>query len=157
MQLNTVDEVKAYLSKNARNGVECPCCHQLVKAYERKLNQGMVLFLIALFRMTQEGTRSVFHAEEILERVGTYTKSRDYSVLKHWGLIEEVEVQTDSSKRKAGYWQLTTAGSQFVRGIIPVASHVKIYNNKFYGVTGKFIKIREALGEKFNYDELMNA
>ena len=43
----------------------------------------------------------------------------------------------------------------FVSGKMSVKSHVHIYNNIVMGFSDTTITIREALGKKFDYQELM--
>lgn len=149
----TLHEAKKELRENWEQGVECPCCTQYVKLYHRKLNTGITLFLIGLYKLCGP-TENYFHAKQVLEKIGGFTTSRDYAILEHWGLIKAKPNEEDPSKRTSGYWALTEKGFDFVIGAKPVMSHVKLFNNKFYGFTGKMISVREALGNKFDYEEL---
>lgn len=151
----TLEEAKQVLREGWAEGVECPCCTQYVKKYERKLNTGVTLFLIGLYRIDPTG-QNYHHAKEVLERIGAFTTSRDYSILEYWKLIEP-ELNTDEEKRTSGFWKITRLGIDFVEGNESVLSHAKIFNNKGYGLTGELIDVRTALGKKFDYTELMNA
>lgn len=151
----TLEDAKKLLRENWHVGLDCPACTQYVKKYERKLNTGITLFLIGLYRIDPEGI-NYHHAKEVLERIGAFTTSRDYSILEYWKLIEP-ELNTDEEKRTSGYWKITQLGRDFVEGKETVLSHAQIFNNKGYGLVGAPIDIRTALGNKFNYEELMQS
>lgn len=149
MEELTISKAKQILRDNWEQGIECPCCTQLVKLYERKLNSGMAIFLIRLYKLTATNLDFV-HASKVLEG----TKSLDYSVLKHWGLIQDSNVQIEH-KRKSGFWSITNKGTSFVRGEITVPMYVKLFSNELKGFSEKQITIRQALGDDFEYHELM--
>ena len=153
----TIKEGKEFLRAGWEKGVECPCCGQLVKLYKRKLNIGMAVFLISLYKLDQE-RHDWFHAREILALTKSYTTSRDYCILEYFGLAEPREKDPeDTDRRTSGYWRLTDKGREFVLNHINVLSHVLIFNNRYFRAVGKDINIIQALGNKFNYQELMNA
>jgi len=150
---NTLQEAKSHLRNEWNKGTNCPCCGQFVKLYERKLNVGMTLFLIGLYKLDPQGA-SFHHAKEVLKQIGAFTTSRDYSILEYFKLTQSMP-NTDDDKRTSGYWKLTQLGREFVLDRAEVPSHIRIFNNKSYGVTGSRITVRGALSSKFNYDELM--
>lgn len=120
----------------------CPCCDQFVKLYRRKLNAGMAVSLVKLFRSV--GT-SYAHVPSTVGR-----ESADQALLRYWGLLEE-----DGSR--TGYWRVTALGEQFVLGKVTVRSHVLLYNGRFLGLDGEQVTIQECLGEKFSYLELIHS
>lgn len=147
----TLEEAKEFLRENWENGVPCPCCKQFVKLYKRKLNSSMARTLINLYRAS-DGLQSWHHHTDFR------TESNDYPYLKIWELIEEKEHDPeDTTKKNSGYWRLTSKGIDFVQDEGTVKSHIRTYNSKFYGFAGKQVNIRECLGKKFNYEELMNS
>lgn len=151
--MDKIEEAKQYLRDNWEDGIECPCCHQNVKLYKRKINTGMCLFLIELYKLNQQEQKSYF-AGDILNNIKSGTKSLDYSVMKWWGLIIS-EKNYDETKKRSGYWILTEKGHNFIDGIISIPEKVLLYNNKRIGFGEDFITIKKALGNKFNYKELM--
>ncbi|MBU4565115.1 MAG: hypothetical protein KMY53_16050 [Desulfarculus sp.] len=124
----------------------CPCCGQTCKLYRRKLNSGMVRVLIAMYRLGSGG-RWVHINREIR------TYARDYSYLSRWGLIEQ-----DLSRGSGGFWRLTALGEEFVtsRGKA-VPKYILMYNNKLLGFGPEETTIIQALGDKFDYRELMGS
>lgn len=149
-KMETIQEAKQHLRDNFKTGTECPCCGQFVKQYKRRLNSGMAIFMINLYRLGGElnfvKLADVLHCRE--------TTGYDYSILKHWNLIEQSE-NHDPEKKDAGQWKLTPAGVGFVKNFIKVSSHIKLYNKKVLGFDGEPINIVSALGKRFDYSELM--
>ena len=154
---STIEEGKKYLRANwdQNNGVDCPCCGQLVKLYNRKLYSKMALQLIALYRLDRKHPNQYFHITDI----GVQTSvigGGDFAKLKYWGLIVELEKDdADDTKRTSGHWAITQKGRDFVIGKITVPSHVKVFDGRTFGFGEKHITIHHALGKKFNYAELM--
>jgi len=74
----------------------------------------------------------------------------------HWSLIEG-RPNDDSAKRTSGYWQPTQKGRDFAHGRISIPKYVYLYNNTAHGFSMEITTIREALGNKFNYSELINS
>jgi len=153
--METIKEAKQHLRANFEKGVECPCCGQYVRQYKRKLNSGMVLFLIGLCRLSHREMPMFFSIKEIMNEMNLTVTSLDYSVMKHFKLI--TPRISEGGKKDSGKWMITQEGLRFV--LWPdhtIPKHVFLYNNKRQGVSDEKITIREALGEKFNYEELMS-
>lgn len=153
--MDTIIDARKQLLIDGIKGTNCPCCGQYVKLYIRKLNSGMSLFLIGLYRLNKRHCYDQFSNKEIMSEMEINTASLDYSILKHFKLIEEPNVDSEE-KRKSGIWMITKLGKEFVEGAKKVPSHVHIYNNKVKGFSITYTTIIEALGKKFNYQELMN-
>lgn len=147
----TLHSIKKWLKDHFENGVECPACGQNVKVYKRKLNSGMAYFLINLYKLNKKDPENYFHASNVLGK----SFSMDYAVLRHWKLIEE-KPNDDKTKRKSGYWKITDQGKDFVKGLISVRTHVHLYNNHVVGFSDENLDIETALGNKFNYKELLS-
>ena len=56
---------------------------------------------------------------------------------------------------RAGWWRLTEQGSAFVQGLMKVQKYAKIYDSRLLKLDGELVTIRDVLGSRFNYDELM--
>lgn len=80
-------------------------------------------------------------------------------LLHQWGLIEEVPDDADPQKKKAGFYRVTERGVQFVRGEIRVNKFVYLYDNRLLNISGdtETVSMQEALGDRFDYQELMTA
>lgn len=145
-------EAQAFIRDNAKEGVSCPCCAQLVKIYRRGLTSSMVRGLLICIRQAPNA-REWFHAPGILE------KSRlcgDFAKLRYWGLIEPRprQVREDGSRR-AGEWRVTERGLSFGLGRLRVPSHIYVHNSQALGAAGDLVGVAEALGAAFNYRDLM--
>lgn len=149
--MNTVKEAKAYLKENFIKGIDCPCCGQLVKLYKRKLNSNMAYVLIQIFHSGKD----FIHVKDYL-RENNIKNTHDWTLLKHWGLIQERAcLPEETGKKNSGFWRITKVGVWFVLGESEVSKHILIYNNKFQGFSDETTTITHALGDSFNYYELM--
>jgi hypothetical protein len=135
-------------------GIECPCCGQLCKVYKRKLTSAMAAWLIWLVRIYQRDGRWVHVTEH---RRGSTGGGGDYAKLVYWGLIEQMSQQGEPEKRSSGYWRPTDRGIDFVHARVHLRSHVLVFDGDVRGFEGELLGIREALGKRFRYDELMQA
>ena len=78
----------------------------------------------------------------------------DYAKLRHWGLIVQA-TNKDISKRASGFWKPTKKGIDFINELCTVPKSIWTYNKELLGFSDGDINIREALGNKFDYTELM--
>lgn len=134
-------------------GYYCNCCGLFVKRYHRPMNCNMALCLIVLY---QSGQRDFVHLEDLMSKKG-YKRCGDASYLVHWGYLEKKRgLRKDNSPRN-GYYKLTGLGMMFVEDKIKAREKAMIFNNRFEGFSGGEVSIREALGKKFHYENLMIA
>ena len=157
--MRTIEEAKKFLRRNFEKGVDCPCCGQLVKLYRRKLNSGMAVCLLKILRAESEGhtdENGYVHVSTVLPQVyGFNGTNTEYSKLaKGWGLIER-RGDAGEKTRSSGYWRTTESGKLFARGKLRVFSHAYMFDQRCRGQDGDMITIRDALGSKFDYAELM--
>lgn len=142
-----LSEAQQWLRNRVDKGDNCPCCSQFAKVYRRKINAGMAQALIVMYR--QSGG-SWFRMPSIAH----LWQSRDEAALAYWGLIEEAQEPREDGGR-AGWWRLTQAGMLFAsnRGTVP--KYARVYNGRCLGLTGDPQSIIDALGNRFDYTELM--
>jgi hypothetical protein len=139
--------------KNIDKGFICPCCGSFCKTYHRKLNSSMTQVLILIYKSCK---LDYFHVENMLKSLNKGDLRADFHKLRHWGLIKKkVENREDGSARN-GFYRITPAGIMFVEGKITVRETILIFNNEFKGFEGENINIYQALGNKFDYNKLMN-
>lgn len=137
---------------NADDGYPCPHCHRLIKRYTRKLNSNMALAMIALYKYSKG---EFVHLEKFLSKHG-YQRCGDASYLVYYGFLEKRKgVRADGSERN-GMYKLTGRGLLFVENKITASKKFKIMYNMFEGFEGDQITIQQALGAKFNFNELMS-
>lgn len=144
----TLAQAIAYVLSHRTEGVRCPCCGQMAKVYRRSINSGMARSLIAMYRA---GGKEFIHVPTVLD-----ARSREEGKLRYWNLVEE-QLAARPDGGRAGYWRVTDLGERFVLNRTYVQKYALVYDGTCFGVTGSPVNIREALGNKFNYRELMDA
>lgn len=149
-QETTVAEARAYLNSGLRKGVKCPCCTQYCRVYKRQIHSTIARMLIKLY-----GLGSGHHYIKLLMPT-TSTAGGDFSLLRYWGLVEEMEDDGVKDSKNTGYWKITETGKQFVRREIPMQKHAEVYNGKLVKLTGDDVLIDQCLGKRFSYWELMS-
>jgi hypothetical protein len=145
----TLGEARAVLRYLVDEGHSCPLCTQFAKVYRRKIHATMAVELIRCWR---GGGWSLdwFHLPTVNYRGG------DVAKCKYWGLIEEdASVREDGSSR-TGWWRFTSSGEAYVLGAARVRKYARVYDGRCLGFTGESVSIRDALGSRFSYDELMH-
>lgn len=153
--MDTIQEAKAFLRANFNEGVKCPCCAQQVKLYKYNLFSTSASALIRLYRLTMTTGKDYHHVRDFAEATKKYPRASHFADLRHWGLVEAMDKKT-STENSSGMWRMTEHGIRFVQGRDTVKKKVTMYNNMFYGLEGEPITIHNALGNKFDYDEIMN-
>ena len=150
--MNTIEEGKIYLKENFQKGTSCPCCGQFVKLYKRKLNSGMAFALINIYnRKTDDwmNVREYFRENNMRD-------NNDWTRLGIWKLIEERKGKPEHGGKTMGEWKITEKGKSFVCNKLRVPSHFNFFDNRLYGFSDTTTNIRQALGNKFSYEELMS-
>ena len=145
-----------YVTTNLDKGVVCPCCGQFAKRYRRSIHAQMAAWLICLVR--------VWEREQDWVDVKTLpARGGDYGKLVLWGLARLRPNPNDPSKRTSGLWLPTTTGVEFAHRRLRISKYVYVYNGAVDtragagGFDDPLIDVVEALGERFDYEELMNA
>lgn len=149
--LVTLEDARTEVREGRKEGVTCPCCGQFAKVYRRKIHSTMARNLIdAYFKF---GTGQQFRP---IDEFGK--DSPDFIKLQYWGILLEVDpdaVRDDGSNR-TGWWMLSSRAAGFVRGITTVTEYALIYNGEQIDTAGDPVSIRDCLGKRFDYDELMD-
>lgn len=134
---STLGEVKTWLAWRLQDGTRCPACHQHAKVYRRKMNSGMARVLILMYARAGLGWQKT----RDLDNSGTIAKCA------YWGLVEP---------GARGTWRVTSVGADFVNGLVAIASHAEVYDGRLLGLDATTrITVHEALGDRFDYAELM--
>lgn len=137
---------------NSKDGIECPCCGQFAKVYERTIHSTVAAQLIRAYNLG--AADNYIHVSKLLFRgssgIGDFPKA------VYWGLIEEMP-NDDPQKRTSGYWKLTREGVDFVLSNLGIPKYARVYNGHLLHppFTGRTVFIRDCLGKKFDYQELM--
>ncbi len=111
----------------------------------------MVCQLIELYKMPY----GWHHVNEISKR--KYVGGGEFAKLSYWGFIEK-KANTDRKKAHSGVWRITERGQKFITGeLANVAKYCHTYNAQVMGYSEERTTITQALGNGFDFDELMNS
>lgn len=141
----SINDARRSLREQLADGTTCPVCDQYAKIYRRKIHANMAHTLFDMYRVAG---RSWCYLPDIPQ------KSRDTTFLALWDLIEEETTRRDDGGR-AGWWRITLAGEEWLLGKRKVPKYVYVYNGEIHGTDGEPWSIKDALGKKFSYNELM--
>jgi len=148
-------EAKAFINAHKEDGCVCPCCSRIIKLYKRKLHHSMALTLIRLAKFDNYQYEWI-HIRDFL-RENNIHDSNDWTRLQHWGFIVQKPKDEDDIVRKtSGMWKLTPDAYLFVRNKIKVKGSIFIDRGEFCGFSEEEILITDAIGDYFNYNELMS-
>ena len=160
----TLGEVRAWLRARVlgdRKPETCPACQQRVEVYSRAIHSAMARFLLALYRAPSElvtADRWV-HGPTLARARPAWRISEggDNAKLRYWGLVELATGRRPDGSPRTGYMRITAAGQEFARDELRVPRKALIYDEKFlrWDDATDLIGIRDALGVKFDYDQLM--
>lgn len=144
-QPTLADAVKK-VEEGKNEGTVCPCCKQYVKRYRRKIHSTMAACLIALYRSGH--SMSSREISKQLLRLNTSYTTGEIGKLCYWGLVVDVG---------GGRWGITNEGRLFVEGEHRVRRLAVVFNGECTGHEGPLITIKDALGDRFDYSELMRS
>jgi hypothetical protein len=159
----TLEQARLWLGRRLLDGATCPCCEQHAQVYKRPLTSSMA-YVLCLISRHHGGAVSVhvptFIVQHITKASVAAAVRGDFAKLRYWGLLDEVfgeRPDRSADQVSVGYWRITGRGNQFVRGEIRVPSHVYLYNGeRLDKPVYTTVDIHEALGTKFNYDEVVH-
>jgi len=151
----TVAQVQARLAADIAKGTGCPCCGQHVKDYKWSLLAPMAASLMWMVRQAKRTGRGDIHMNG--PDVPDFIKrSRSFPKLVHWGLVRPVtKAALLKDKRWNGQWNPTMDGVEFAHNRLQVPAWVRVYNNTCVERSFTTVGVRDALGKRFNYDELV--
>lgn len=144
----TLEEAKEWLRERIDDGARCPCCTQYAQVYRWSLYGGAAAMLIRLYRAG--GTVSFVESKSV-KYPG---QGGDVTRLRLWSLVEE-EPERRADGGKSGYWRVTELGEQFVHGWTTIPKYAYVFDGRLLRVDGPPVDIVDALGTKFDYNQLM--
>lgn len=146
----TLAQARALLREQVEDGATCPCCTQYAKVYRRKITSLIARTLIAMHNAAGDDW---VHVPSLVGHQGG-----DGAKARYWGLTEEAEGTRDDGSHRVGWWRLTPLGTAFVLGQARVPKYVRTYDGRLLSVVdGERIDIFDALGNRFDYRELMQS
>jgi len=150
----TLSQARNLVNESRDVGLVCPCCDQFAKVYRRTITSTMARWLINLVKNFEEERRYFSVSEPWSLNINKGTG--DVAKLAMWGLIEsKPKDKNDTVRKTSGNWRPTLKGFQFVYNQTRIPKYALIYNATLIGYDGFEISIGTALGQKFNYTELM--
>lgn len=154
-----INDPELVIGAASPGGTKCPTCSQHVQIYKRQINATMCEGLFILYNYYIKNGLDIsepVHIPELLRVTETKTKVHpgDVAKLRYWGLLNILTKERETDK--SGYYVLLEKGVKFLCERISVPQYAVIYNGELICLTGQEITIRNALGRKFNYTELMN-
>lgn len=133
------------------DGGHCPCCDRWGKIYKRGLNASMARALMWLVNQENRGDGWVHVPSSAPPWM---LRTQQLPTLQLWGLVEGFNA-ADSKLQSSGLWKPTQRGIAFANNRATVQKYVYVYNNAVLEVDGDQIFIGDALGSKYNYEEIM--
>jgi len=151
---DTLENAKEWAREKMREkAISCPLCAQTIKMYERKFTSSQAAFLLRMAFLVGFDTSIEIHYSEVNDKLGFCCN--EYGSIGRWGLIEKcLEKRADGNSN--GFWHLTNEGVLFAKGESRISGTIMIYNDRRYAFGGDLIYIKDALGDRFDYDELMS-
>jgi hypothetical protein len=132
------------------DGGHCPCCGRWGKIYKRALNASMARSLMWLVNRPHRGDGWT----HVPSNAPTWMlRSSQLPTLHLWGLVESSDTKTKLAS--SGLWKPTQKGIDFANDVCSVPKYVYVYDNAVRGFEGPNIVVREALGSKYDYAEIM--
>jgi hypothetical protein len=146
------DQIKSAFSQEVlKNPVICPCCERRSQVWKKRPISSAIASLIKLVNL--------YDGEPIhLDRFNVAPSDRgngNFSQLALWGLIERAD-NSDKKKRSSGMYAPTREGVDFVYCLISIPKHVYTLNDEVIETEGPQVYIKDVLGDKFDYQELMD-
>src|SRR5580765_8069466 len=147
-------EARDWLRRQVYRGATCPCCTQFVKVYRRTLPNATARVMIALWHR-DEGQNFVF-LPDVLDRMTGTPHQGGYGTLgQFWAWLQQQPGERADGSNRVGWWRLTDPGRSFVLGHHTVPRYAHLFNGRCLRLSGPPWSIRDALGTRFDYNQLM--
>lgn len=136
----------------------CPTCGRRDVVYHRTITAAMAAALLLIFRRGDGKWVHLPTFKMVFQKVGLRAAlaGGDVNKLRFWGLLEEMQGTRQDGSRRIGMVRITPEGEQFCREERKVFRYADVRSNTLQGLWGPFIGIREALKQKFSYEELLS-
>lgn len=141
---------KELFAKKHGKPTQCPVCDHAHRVYKRKLNSGMAAKLIEIYKLG--GAKHWVNVADIFP--GVTHRGGEWALLRHWKVLEPRDVRT-AVENAHGDWRITVLGRLFVQNRARVPRYVYVFEGEKIGASSERTTIKEALGDGFNYLELM--
>lgn len=145
--MHTLQEARDWLRARVDKGERCPCCNQFAKVYKRQVTSTSAAALVTMWSR---------HGFDVVHLPTLTRMGGDTCKMVYWGLIEEESTRRTDGGR-AGWWAVTPKGRDWILGKITIPKYARVYDGRCLGLTGNPVTIQQALGKRFDLQELMAA
>ena len=129
----------------------------MVKLYKRTMTSAPAIWMIKLYRINGAEGREFVYMPKVLDTMkGTPAQGGYGNLGQHWELVERKRGIREDGSNRVGFWRLNDDGRDFVLGNLLVPKHAYVYNSRVFDFDGPDWSIYDALGEGFDYNDLMN-
>jgi len=132
--------------------VDCPVCLRPHRSYRRKLNSGMAATAIKLYRLG--GGNAMDWVNVVRLFPDTTHRGGEWAQIRHWGLAMPRD-KRNHAQNSPGDWRLTPLGVAFVEGRLEVPRYIETRDGVLLGKSDETTSIMGALGNAFDYAELL--
>jgi hypothetical protein len=146
----SVEKIEKHIMQNLTSGTRCPCCNRYCKIYKRSITNRMAQWLIWLVKVSKNNEWTNWR-----DAPKKVVHGGDYGKMFHWGLIEHAP-NANPKKKSSGVWRPTDKGIRFVYRQVTVPKKISLLFNEVIGLSEEKIDIVDALGNEFDYNQLMN-
>jgi hypothetical protein len=147
----TLAEARERVLRERWDGVECPCCDGWMKVYHTPFPGVAARVMCDMYRVGGQ-QRDWVHIPVCPHN----NSGGDALKARHWGLIEARDGERDDGSSRTGWWRLTEHGLEFVLGIVSILRYADIQRpSTCQGLSGEPLWIHTAIGQRFDYRELM--
>lgn len=116
----------------------CPQCGQSIMRHKHSMSRSLVHILIKAYQCE----KYVFHLQNDLNL--SKSEYANFQKLKYWGLVKKDD-------DNLGYWEITSAGFDFLENKIPVFRFVWTYNNKVVDTSDDKVLLSDLKFEDFGF------
>ncbi len=148
------DELMAE-ARTAR-GTTCRCCGKFAKVYPRKFNARMARTLIYSYPFFKQHPYDFLHLEHFLIDTHNFNPG-DHGKLVWWAMMEKSDEPPRSGAKTSGRYCMTAKGRAFTENKLRVPGRCLEYMSVIECFYGGQVNIEDALGNAFNYRELMRS
>jgi len=150
--MTTLFEAKEAFGHAIRDaGMDCPCCGRWGKINPYQITSTQAKGLIWMYTNFPRDCWI-----DLGDAPGWLLRAKTMTTVKWWGLIEPAaKDENDAGKKASGKWRLTDKGRAFVIGRTLIPKYTFIFGNGCFGYSETMVDIRDALKNKFSYEELM--
>lgn len=132
----------ALVSEGKDHGIECPTCNRKAMVQRLRIGKSMALLLREMSEQYREDSCNV---RNLRTQDGTKFADENHLVSKmaHWRLVQQ-----DFRPRRVGSWRVTSLGTRWVAGNVPVPKEMVTYQGETLNQSTDVIYFSEVLSGK---------